>query len=142
MELLRNDVRRFGQFTFPLGRPARALVGVANASRRDELASELQREGYAVGEASTGLELLAQLAVERMDLVLVDPDLPGTSVLDALPAGATAPKVIVLAAAGSNGLNAEVRRLRAAVLDPKSRVSEVIAAALQLVSPLQLETGR
>ncbi|MFT3839107.1 MAG: response regulator [Myxococcaceae bacterium] len=139
MELLRNEFSRFGPFSFPPGRPARALVGVSSAARRDELAGELQREGYAVGEASTGLELLAQLAVERIDLVLIDPELPGTTVLDALPAGANGPKVIVLGAAGSPQLNTQVQRLRAAVLDPASRVSTVIDCALQLVSPVQLD---
>lgn len=139
MELARDGVRRFHPFSFPLGRAARALVGVSSAARRDELAGELQREGYAVGEASTGLELLAQLAVERIDLVLIDPELPGTTVLDALTPGAGGPKVIVLGAAGSPQLNTQVQRLHAAVLDPKSRVSEVVACALQLASPVQLD---
>lgn len=142
MELVRDDVRRFHPFSFPLGRAARALVGVSSAARRDELAGELQREGYAVGEASTGLELLTQLAVEHIDLVLIDPELPGTTVLDALPAGAKGPKVIVLGAAGSPQLNAQVQRLHAVVLEPNSRVSTVIDCALQLASPVQLDGGR
>ncbi len=119
MELLRDNP--FARAAIPVGRPARALVGAPEAWDRDALASELQREGYAVGEAADGMEMLAQLAVEPFDLVVIDPKLPGPTVLDALPPGHGGPKVIVL--------------------DRPARVSQVIARALKLVSPLQVETG-
>ena len=118
MELIRTH--HFDRVPFPSGRPARALVGTPRAIDRDALASELQREGYAVGEAADGMEMLAQLAVEPFDLMVIDPELPGPTVLDALGTGG--PKVIVL--------------------EPARRVSEVIAHALSLVSPLQLEARR
>jgi CheY-like chemotaxis protein len=117
MELTQHSPFRFLR---PMGRPARALVGAVGASRRDELASELQREGYAVGEAANGLEMLAQLSVERFDLILIEPGLPGVAELDGPRAHPKAPKEILLG--------------------PETPVSAVIGCALQLVSPLQLET--
>jgi sigma-B regulation protein RsbU (phosphoserine phosphatase) len=62
--------------------PARAahghlLVADDDASNREMLARRLQRQGYEVSVASSGLEVLRLLRAQQFDLVLLDMIMPG-----------------------------------------------------------------
>lgn len=77
------------------------LVADDDASNRDMLARRLQRQGYRVSLASSGLEVLRLVRAQQFDLVLLDmimPGLDGYQVLTRLksdPALADIPVIII-----------------------------------------------
>ncbi len=125
------------------GRPARVLLGVAEVEARAALTAELEREGYTVENTTTGLELRvrllgATLAGEPYELVVVDLDLPGPPVLEAIPNGLHAPKVIVITRAVPEPINRDAQRLGAVVVDRWLSSADIRDCALSLVTPRQL----
>jgi adenylate cyclase len=77
------------------------LVADDDASNREMLARRLQRQGYRVSHASSGLEVLRMVRAEKFDLVLLDmimPGLDGYQVLTRMksdPATADIPVIII-----------------------------------------------
>ena len=77
------------------------LVADDDASNRDMLARRLQRQGYRVSLASSGLEVLRLVRAQKFDLVLLDmimPGLDGYQVLTRMksdPALADVPVIII-----------------------------------------------
>jgi phosphoserine phosphatase RsbU/P len=77
------------------------LVADDDASNREMLARRLQRQGYRVSQASSGLEVLRMVRAEKFDLVLLDmimPGLDGYQVLTRMksdPATADIPVIII-----------------------------------------------
>lgn len=122
------------------GRPARVLMGVAEVDARAALTVELEREGYFVENSTSGLELRvkmlgAMLSGLPYELVVVDLDLPGPSVLEALPNGPRAPKVIVITRAVPEPLNRDAQRLGAVVVDRWLSAADIRDCALELMPP-------
>src|SRR5262249_55286250 len=103
----------------PETRPATILIveddpGIAQQQQR-----HLERAGYATRAAACGEEALAALKQHRIDLVLLDPRLPGTrtglSFLEQLKAsGADVPVIVV---SGPSDEGSAISALRAGVRD-------------------------
>jgi DNA-binding response OmpR family regulator len=122
------------------GRPARVLMGVAEVEARAALTVELEREGYFVENSTSGLELRvkllgASLSGEPYELVVVDLELPGAPVLEVIPNGPRAPRVIVITRAVPEPINRDARRLGAVVVDRWLGAPDVRDCALGLVAP-------
>ncbi|MFT3839336.1 MAG: response regulator [Myxococcaceae bacterium] len=122
------------------GRPARVLMGVAEVEARAALTVELQREGYDVENTTSGLELRvkllgATLAGEPYELVVVDLDLPGPSVLEAIPGGGSGPKVIVITRAIPEPLSRDAQRVGAVVVDRWLSAEDIRDCAIELLPP-------
>src|SRR5882724_2798722 len=65
-------------------RPSRLLIVDNNEMNRDMLARRLLRKGYVVELAENAKDLLNRVKVDRIDLVLLDIEMPEISGLDAL----------------------------------------------------------
>ena len=65
-------------------RPNRLLIVDDNEMNRDMLARRLQRKGYEIGLAESAHQLLQRVKDDRVDLVLLDIEMPEVSGLDAL----------------------------------------------------------
>jgi len=125
-------------------RHARVLMGVAGAEARSALTHELEAEGYLVENTTTGLELRvrllgSQISGDPFELVVVDLDLPGPPVLEAIAAGPEAPKVIVIAGAVTEPVNRDAVRLGAVIVDRFVAAADVRDTAAALVTPVQLD---
>ena len=80
----------------------RLLVADDDASCREALGEFFRREGFQVCFASTGLEALARLRVERMDLSVLDVHMPGLTgpevlqlLMQEVPAPPVPPSILV-----------------------------------------------
>jgi diguanylate cyclase (GGDEF)-like protein/PAS domain S-box-containing protein len=65
-------------------RPNRLLIVDDNEMNRDMLARRLQRKGYEIGLAENARHILQRVKDDRVDLVLLDIEMPEVSGLDAL----------------------------------------------------------
>jgi len=79
------DVSNKGDFTL--------LVVDDLEENRDLLVRRLKRDGFQVVEAASGTSALAQLAATRIDLVILDVNMPGISGLDVLRAIRADPRI-------------------------------------------------
>lgn len=81
----------------------RLLIVEDEAGMRDALDDALRHEGYATLTASNGMEALATLAHQSVDIVLLDRDLPvlsGDAVMRTIAANRMPVRVLMLTAAG------------------------------------------
>src|SRR5512146_2520502 len=87
--------------------PKRVLVADDDATVRDLLRNLLTSEGYTVGEAKSGNQVLQALAAGPVDLLLMDirmPDLGGMEVLQRLKEQGKEIGVLMMTAYGSSTL--------------------------------------
>ena len=63
----------------PVGQPGQVLMVTADATLAGAVASELARDGLAVGHARDGREALHRLADQRPAAVVLDLEVPGVS---------------------------------------------------------------
>jgi CheY-like chemotaxis protein len=125
------------------GRPARVLVGLANDEARRAVGAELEAEGYAVEQAHTGYEVRVKLAWganegEPYDLVLVDLELRGPSLLETLPNAPWPTRVIVVAREVTERVHSDARRVGAVVVDEWFAAADLRDCAVELVAPVQI----
>lgn len=122
----------------PLWNEMRVVVVDDHEFMREGLRAFLQslHEDTYVEDVGSVAALVALLAGQSFDLVLLDWHLPGTSGVDALSRifeSATPPKVIVISADGSFEAAQQALAAGAAGFVLKASASQVLAAAIQLV---------
>ncbi|MFL6857742.1 MAG: chemotaxis-specific protein-glutamate methyltransferase CheB [Allosphingosinicella sp.] len=137
-----------------MARPIRLLVVDDSAVARAVLSRMLaaQPDFHVVAEASSASEALERLAVTRVDLILLDVEMPGTTGLDALPrllAAGRGARVLVVSCLCEDGAEATVRALGLGAADtlPKpgaqnfgGRFSAVLAERIRrLAEPAPVE---
>src|SRR6202166_66376 len=65
-------------------RPSRLLIVDDNEMNRDMLARRLERKGYEVSVAGSARELMKLIKEQKLDLLLLDIEMPDVSGLEAL----------------------------------------------------------
>ncbi|MBM4434076.1 MAG: sigma-54-dependent Fis family transcriptional regulator [Chloroflexi bacterium] len=94
------------------------LVADADASIRSLLKQLLQEEGYAVGEAATGVEVVDKVKENAPDLVIMDvrmPEIDGIEALSRVKAASPRTGVLIMTAFGSS--NAAIRAMDLGAFD-------------------------
>jgi adenylate cyclase len=101
-------------------RAGKILVVDDNASNRDLLVRRLTREGHRASEAESGRRALEILAVEEVDLVLLDlvmPDMNGLAVLEWLKADERLREIPVIMISGLQETDGVIRCIEAGAED-------------------------
>ena len=117
----------------------RVLVVDDEAGNRDLLGRRLQREGYAVVQASGGREALELVTREAVDVVLLDvmmPDLDGLAVLERLKADPLTRDLPVIMISALDDLSAIAHCIEAGALDYLPKPFEPVILRARLAASL------
>jgi len=118
-----------------LRRFSKILIVEDDVTLRETLAEKCKERGFKVLEASAATEVLALLATEKPDALVLDLILPmkdGISLLEELRAsGFTLPVVIMSNLLGSEDLRADASRLDATFFNKSSVSLDDIVAAVE-----------